>query len=370
MISNCIANQEIPSSNLSLASIHAPVSRLAERSMNTTSRVLSSALHSSSQGVSSTNLADKSLQMNGAMSIDDASDIGCEHLEYLLLSQEEYLEHHSEITQCKFSTSTGYLIASSDIDGVIKIWSAGPPGPPRTLATFISNSGVTSLEWMPNSDSNLLCGTTSGIIRMYDQAERKTTCEINASTDKCDMYGEALRFENSCSIQQMAVSPNGSILAASTLHHNSKPIVERDSPYDIKQDGSLVLYDLRTCVRLDEYDFGKSLLRSSTMSNSSQNVITSLTFNHNSQILTTGGNDGKIRIFDLRKRGDCIASWSVGANSNNAKSSPILTLQPSMDDTSIYTLSADGYFSIWSIVQTSQKIFGALIDDQYFTSGK
>ena len=104
------------------------------------------------------------------------------------------------------------------------------------------------------------------------------------------------------------------------------------------------------------------------MSHNFSNIVTSLTFNHNSQILTTGSSDGKIRIFDLRKRGECISSWTVGPN--DAKCSPIITLQRSEDDTSIYTLSEDGYFSTWSIVQTSQKIFGAQIDDPYFTSGK
>ena len=37
--------------------------------------------------------------------------LGGERLAYLLLGQEEYQEHHSEVTQCKFSSS-GYSIAS------------------------------------------------------------------------------------------------------------------------------------------------------------------------------------------------------------------------------------------------------------------
>ena len=133
------------------------------------------------------------------------------------------------------------------------------------------------------------------------------------------------------------------------------------------KDGSLVLYDIRTSTRLDEYDFSQSLLRASNMSSSFSNVVTSLAFNHNSQILTTGSSDGKIRIFDLRKGGDCISSWTVSSGDN--KLSPIKTIQPSCDDTSIFSLSEDGYFSKWSIVQTSQKLFGAKIEDPYFSSG-
>jgi len=37
-------------------------------------------------------------------------------------------------------------------------------------------------------------------------------------------------------------------------------------------------------------------------------VMTSLLFNHNCQMLIAGATDGKIRIFDLRKR-ECISSW-------------------------------------------------------------
>ena len=361
------SNATQSSSIFSSTTIHAPLSRLTEKSAahltsSTLSNLTVDPISSPCQDGASINVTDLSLQINGA------NTIGNEHLEYLLLSQEEYLEHHSEITQCKFSTSSGYLIASSDIEGVIKIWSAGPPGPPHTLATFISNSAVTSLEWMPHSDTNFIYGTTSGIIRICDQSQRKTTCDINVTSDQCMSYGEVQRHENSCSIQQIAVSPSGTILAAS-IRRNNKYRMEGGSTYDMNnQDGSLVLYDLRTSARLDEYDFGKSLLGSSDMSSNFANVITSLTFNHNSQILTTGGNDGKVRIFDLRKRGDCISSWTVG--SNDAKYSPIVTLYPSIDDTSIFTLSEDGYFSTWSIVQTSQKLFGATIDDPYFTSGK
>ena len=40
--------------------------------------------------------------------------------------------------------------------------------------------------------------------------------------------------------------------------------------------------------------------------------VTSCVFNHNSQMCIASGSDGKVRIFDLRRRqGECIASWNV-----------------------------------------------------------
>ena len=61
----------------------------------------------------------------------------------MYIGQEEYFEHKSEVTQCKFS-SEGYNIASCDVDGVVKVWSASP-GPPNTYATFVSQVGVSAL---------------------------------------------------------------------------------------------------------------------------------------------------------------------------------------------------------------------------------
>ena len=343
----------------SSTTVHAPLSRLAEKtSVHLTSNPLitSDAITATSQHTSAI-LTDANEQMKSKLDFVNGADN--EQLEYLLLSQEEYLEHHSEVTQCKFSSSSGYLIASSDVEGVIKVWSAGPPGPPHTVATFISNSSVTSLEWMPHSDTNFIYGTTSGNIRICDQSQRKTRCDINVNTDQYLAYGNSQGHDNSLSIEQIAISTSGTSLAASIC---SKSKYKVNTPSDTN-DGSLVLYDLRTSTRLEEYDFSNSLLRASNTNFG--NVVTSLTFNHNSQILTTGSSDGKVRIFDLRKRGDCISSWSV--NSNDV--SPIVTLHPSIDDTSIYTLSEDGCFSVWSIVQTSRKVFGGQIEDQYFTSG-
>ena len=42
-------------------------------------------------------------------------------------------------------------------------------------------------------------------------------------------------------------------------------------------------------------------------------------------------------------------------------------LQLSHDETRIYALTSDGGFSAWSLVQTSQKLFGAQLEDSYFS---
>ena len=120
--------------------------------------------------------------------------------------------------------------------------------------------------------------------------------------------------------------------------------------------GKLMLYDLKATKSMEPN------LTHSLSNSLNQTSVTTCVFNHNAQMIITGNSDGKVRIFDLRKR-DCISSWSL-----TEKSDPILTLQMSSDETCIYALSSEGQFSAWSFIQTSQKIFDTKIDDPYFNS--
>ena len=94
------------------------------------------------------------------------------------------------------------------------------------------------------------------------------------------------------------------------------------------------------------------------------------------QMVTTGATDGKIRIFDLRRR-DCISSWTAASSSSSAdgsssapaSSSAVTTLHPSHDDTSVYTMTEDGVVSHWSLVQTGQKLSESHpIPSEYFSN--
>ena len=247
-----------------------------------------------------------------------------QRLAYLLLGQEEYLEHHSEVTQCKFSSS-GYTIASCDTEGVVKVWSASP-GPPQTHATYVSPSGVTALDWIPNSDQKFLYGTMNGMVRICDKDERKSSTEFH------------LQEGNNPFINHLTCSSTGNLVA----------IASETSPLE----GYLSLYDLRAGQIIEP-----NLL--SSLMTGLQSTLSTCVFNHNAQMVITGSTDGKVRIFDLRKR-DCISSWSL------ENQGQVLTLQMSQDETSIYALNSNGQFSAWSFIQTSQKLFETNLQDPYF----
>ncbi|KAI8371109.1 hypothetical protein BD560DRAFT_329192 [Blakeslea trispora] len=69
---------------------------------------------------------------------------------FLICSQDEFLEHASAITHAKFS-SQGELIASSDMDNIVKIWSYKDQSfDPLKIRNTSSN--VLSLEWDARSD--------------------------------------------------------------------------------------------------------------------------------------------------------------------------------------------------------------------------
>ena len=55
-----------------------------------------------------------------------------------------------------------------------KVWTPSPSGAPTTQATFISQSSVTALEWIPGSERHFLYGTRNGIVRLCDRIERRT----------------------------------------------------------------------------------------------------------------------------------------------------------------------------------------------------
>ncbi|XP_040572431.1 WD repeat-containing protein 91 [Lepeophtheirus salmonis] len=243
-------------------------------------------------------------------------------LAYLPLSHGEFVEHRSEVTQVKFSSS-GRIIISGDVDGIIKVWSPSPEDP-QTLSTFISPSGITALDWVGNSEKNFVYGTTSGLIRICDHIDRSSVVDFQSK-------------ENG-SIFHLTSSLSGSVFAVSSVGHE-------------KTGSSYYIYDMKV---------GK--VKNDFISITPTPTITCSAFNHNTTLSITGGMDGKIRVFDLRKN-DCLSSWSV------KDASPITSLQLSADENTVYVLTQDGYFSQWSLAQTGSKLSEQMLQDSYFNEG-
>uniref|UniRef100_T1IIU8 WD repeat-containing protein 91 n=1 Tax=Strigamia maritima TaxID=126957 RepID=T1IIU8_STRMM len=241
----------------------------------------------------------------------------------LLLSQEDYTEHQSAITHCKFNES-GSLIASSDIDGVIKIWKPSPS--PLTLATVISKSSVLSLEWTPKHERFLLFGNRTGIIRLYDTQEKKTMWEIG-------MDGNSPLKDQK--IVNLACSPLESYFVSSTaVKFNT---VGFDETMLLPLSGNLILWDMKKT----------KLLKQLNLKDDSSVVNCSL-FNHNGQLLIVGDTRGNISIFDMRNY-ECIAQWKAHSGETH-------TIELSSSETTCYSMGSEGKFCQWNINNTGQKV--------------
>ena len=155
----------------------------------------------------------------------------------------------------RFSKATGNLIASSDVDGVVKVWSACPKAP-STLATFVSSSGVTALDWLSRvSDRYLVVSNSTGAVKICDQLERKTCHELNVGAGV---------------VMIEAGGASGTVVAVSTSDPTSGDVAA----------GNFAVYDLKGNKL--EHSFSPVVVGAGSGAGP---VITCCKFNHNSQVL-------------------------------------------------------------------------------------
>ncbi|GAB6027090.1 WD repeat-containing protein 91, variant 2 [Chamberlinius hualienensis] len=246
---------------------------------------------------------------------------------FLLLSQEDYTEHHSTITHCKFN-STGSAVASSDMSGLVKIWSPNPS--PHTIATVISKSSILALEWANKLERILLIGSKLGTIRLYDTKDKKTLCEVGFDGGN----DSQLRQQRVTCLVSSPTESSFICCARETRSVLAVPGLDTSQLYTNK--GRITVWDIRT-AKLDKELF----LESSA-------VVNNCVFNHNGQLLLIGASDGKLHMFDMRSH-ECITTWHAHQGSS-------YTVQFSADETSCYSAGEDNAFIQWSVNKTGQMI--------------
>ncbi|XP_064631219.1 WD repeat-containing protein 91-like [Lineus longissimus] len=239
-------------------------------------------------------------------------------LPFLLLSQEEYNEHHSSILHCRFSES-GKVIASLDVDGIVKIWSLDPS--PATMATIMSKSPLMCFEWASKMDRFLLLGNKTSKLRLFDIKEKKNLIEVTADS----AYPR---------ISALAYSPSGTqfACAASGRGRGGNNGVETGPRL-----GRMSLWDLKTMKMDREIPMSPNPV-----------AINCMAFNHNGHLLIAGGVDGMIGLFDVQKS-ECISTWG-------AHIGEVYSVQFSPDEMSCYSMGGDGKLIEWSIHKTGIKI--------------
>ncbi|VDI82357.1 Hypothetical predicted protein [Mytilus galloprovincialis] len=234
---------------------------------------------------------------------------------FLLLSQEDYIEHRAAISYSKFS-NTGQYIASVDVDGVVKVWSWSPQ--PTTAATVMSKSAFLSVEWTTKSDRWLLLGNRSGNIRLFDVKEMKSFYEASADAS----YPRIISL---CSNPA-----GGSFVCSASVHRSRSASGSSELQGYTGKVGKLSYWDLRTMKMIQQLNLDPGPV-----------AINCCSYNHNGQLLLAGAADGRIRLFDMQQN-NCISQWE-------AHNGEVLSLQFSSDENMCYSLGTDEKFYQWNI---------------------
>ncbi|KAG0225073.1 WD repeat-containing protein 91 [Actinomortierella wolfii] len=229
---------------------------------------------------------DSSMDEYGSARIDEP---------FVIVSQETFLEHQSGITHAKFSCE-GNLIASCDAENIVRVWTyIGSSS--MTPAKIQNNCNILSLAW-ETRDRYVFLGTDDSLVRCYSLDSRSVVQELKTSSS----------FPRVCHMAYSSVEP---ILVCA--------VSSRDDTQ-----GALLSLNMKTMTT--EHTV--------TLEPGADNVISTLGFNHNGQLLVTGDAGGKIRIYDIRSLTQ-IMEWE-------ASQSAILTATFSFDETTILSIDSDG----------------------------
>jgi len=220
----------------------------------------------------------------------------------LLLGQDEYHEHRSSVV-CLQVSSSGF-IASADVSGVIKIWKPEATSHPTTSATFISGSPVSCLVWL--DERRLLYGTSKGQVRMCDAMEK---CLIQES-GSTPLSGQPISVLCSSPAEHLFLAASSSTV--------------------------LILSSKMLTVETEMHD--------AALAN-----LTSAVYNHNGALIIFSTNSGKVGIYDLHRH-EVLATWQ-------AHDKPIVGLQLTQDETSVWSLDKSGVLIQSSLLRPGTKLW-------------
>ncbi|KAI8083856.1 WD40-repeat-containing domain protein [Thamnidium elegans] len=229
---------------------------------------------------------------------------------FIIVSQDEFSEHASSVTHAKFS-SEGDLIASCDMDNIVRIWSY--KGQSFNPLKIKNSSSILSLEWDARSDRFLYLGTDTGLIRVYN-VESKSIVQ------------EFIMDDNYLKVNHISSSP-------------VEPIFVCAGSNSSNSSGALVAWSMKTMSACGTFQIDNQ--------DEIESSINTIKLNHNGQMLVAGDTSGLMRIFDIRSM-KSIIEW---------KGQPSCTAQFSFDENSIYSVDGNGELSQWSIHKPGTCIF-------------
>eukprot|EP00455_Lapot_gusevi_P051501 TRINITY_DN7699_c0_g1_i3.p1 TRINITY_DN7699_c0_g1~~TRINITY_DN7699_c0_g1_i3.p1 ORF type:complete len:305 (+),score=46.05 TRINITY_DN7699_c0_g1_i3:301-1215(+) len=190
----------------------------------------------------------------------------------------------------------------------MRIFSLDPSASHRS-ATVFNTSEILSLQWDPKSDRLLMYGTGDGKVKIWNVDSKRMVCEMETGKE----FSRVL---------DLATSPTDSLLVTAV---SSGSYDDGDVSH-----GSLVSWNLKTAKLQQTFRLEPAHVH-----------INSIVFNHNGNMLVTGGGDGMIRIFDM-----VTCSPIMGWPAHNGQ---VSSVRFSSDETRVISAGTDGQIVEWSL---------------------
>ncbi|KAL1552795.1 WD repeat-containing protein 91-like [Salvia divinorum] len=225
--------------------------------------------------------------------------------------QHTFEGHRCPISCSRFSPN-GDNIASSSVDGTVRIWTYDSSTPTSKNSSICYGAEIMSLEWDCKSNSLLLMGTSDGWIKAWNADANRLVCDLKSSEE----YPSILDLKSS-PVEPILVSAAASGRQVSGCN-------------DSLGFASLTVWNLKAWKAVNVLPLGKD-----------PPAITSLSFNHNGKILAAAGTDGLIHMFDMSS-GQIITGW-------RAHDCGIRSILFGPDLASIFSFGSDGNIFEWSL---------------------